>query len=440
MPGQVPLQLNPGRWKPFNARADAIILLSSIVLQLGLGLLFGHIYDMRIFMATGYLVASGQNPYVAQDLTAVFDSRYFQGMTSIGYLPPWPLLLGWIYRGAYALSPNLLLYNLAIKIPAIAANLCLAFLVARILNDLGAEANVTRRAWIFMLLNPLLLYVISAWGQFDSIVALCALASLVLLDRGRWVSSAALLALAIALKPVALPILPAALVYQMGKSVRQAGSFLAVTLVSLLLLVVAPFGLLGWDASPILRHWNAHFTVGGGMSFLTFYELLKDTYQLPGLWWLLGLAWIPALGMGILALRPGIYGFVDLLKKSTGLLLVFYLTRAWLSEPNIALLLPFVLILTSIGELHRLALAAVWGLPLIFTLFNASPPQLLFPAFPAAMESTLHWVDEFRTARLIARTALTVAWQVAGWKMVFDCYTQRPAAMEKPARWKSSFR
>src|SRR5512139_4120211 len=67
-----------GLRKPFVARDRAILPLS-IGLQLLLGLLFGHYYDMRIFMATGHLVGSGHNSYVAQDLTTVFGNSAFQG-------------------------------------------------------------------------------------------------------------------------------------------------------------------------------------------------------------------------------------------------------------------------------------------------------------------------------------------------------------------------
>ena len=48
-----------------------------------------------------------------------------------------------------------------------------------------------------------------------------------------------------------------------------------------------------------------------------------------------------------------------------------------------------MLILTSLGELDRRALTAVWVIPLLFTVFNASPLQLLFVAFPDAMETSL---------------------------------------------------
>ncbi len=421
----VPAYPGSSVWKRIVAQ-DLSILTLSLGIQLSLALLFGHFYDMRIYMATGYLVAAGQNPYIPQDLTAVFNNNYFQGMTSIGYPPPWALILGVIYRAVYPAFPNLLIYNLAIKIPIILANLGLAYLVARILTDLGTGAATARKAWIFMLLNPFLFYFASAWGQFDSIVALLALLSLVLLHSGMPKRSAFLLALAIAFKPIALPILPVALVYLLRKPLRPLVHYSVAFLAALVLFCVAPFWIFGWDPSPIFQGWNAHFVVGGGMSWMSFYEYLKDSYQLPGQWWLLGLVWVPALGIAAFALKPGNSGFVDLIKKSTGLILVFFLTRAWLSEPNLILILPFVLILTSIGELKPLFLAAVCLIPLIFTVFNASPPQLLFPGFPEALVKMLIETPGFRDARLLIRTAWAIPWLIAGWWMVFALFRKNP--------------
>jgi hypothetical protein len=186
---------------------------------------------------------------------------------------------------------------------------------------------------------------------------------------------------------------------------------------------VAPFIWLNWDPAPIFQGWNAQFTTAGGLSALTFFELWKDSYRLPGDWWLLGLAWIPALGLGLLGLiKTGIHGFIDLLMKSTALILIFFLSRTWLSEPNTLLILPLVLILTSLGKLNGWALKAVWILPLVFTIFNTSPPQLLFPIFPDTMANILKLDETLRTARLVARWIVVVPWLAAGWWLVFTCF------------------
>jgi len=403
-----------------EARKQAPLVLS-IGVQFVLALFWGHAHDMRVFLATGYLVGTGQNPHVAQDLSAVFHDTSFQGMSTVGYPPPWSLLLGLAYLASYKLAPNLLAYNFAIKIPIIAGNISLAYLVANILRSLGADEDVAHRARLFLLFNPFLLYASSAWGQFDSIVALLALLALLLLSTGRLTSSAILLALAFSFKPIALPLVPAALLYLRRTSLQRVLKYSSILSLCALLFVVGPFILLNWDPTPIIEHWNGHFIEGGGMSFLTFLELTQDSYRLPGLWWLVGMLWAPAVGLAILALRPSGEGLLDLLAKSTALIMVFFLSRSWLSEPNIILVLPFVLILTSMGALDRRTLTAVWVLPLVFGFFNTSMFQLLFPSMPSLMDRLLQSSDVFRTARLFIRTIVVIPWLIVGGWIVGQC-------------------
>ena len=409
---------------------DLLLLILSITVQFILGHLFGHIYDIRIFMSTGYLVGTGQNPYIPQDLSAVFYNLTFQNITTIGYPPSWSLVLGLIYRTIYSIIPNFLIYNLAIKIPIIAANICLAFLVAAMIRKLGADTTVARKAWIFLLFNPFLLFSSTAWGQFDSIVALLSLTSLVFLDSGKTKIAAILLALAISLKPTASPLIPIAVFFLKKNPFRQTLGYYGILFTGILFFCVVPFIIFNWDPSPILRNWNAHFTVGGGISFMAFLELIHNSYQLAGAWWLLGLLWIPALGIATYALRPGIVGFKDLLKKSTALILVFFLTLAWLSEPNIILILPLVLILTSIGELDGLTLTAIWVLPLVFSFFNTAVAQLFFPSMPDIMNKLLKLSENYLTFRLIGKLIIAIIWQYVGWRIVIRCFKKPSIALE----------
>jgi hypothetical protein len=404
---------------------DRILVTTSILLQIGLGLFLGHAYDMRIFMATGYFVGTGQNPYLARDVSTIFHNFTFQGITTIGYPPPWAILLGFVYLCTYKIIPNFLLYNLAIKIPIIAANICLAYLVVRIMTKLGVQETISHKAWIFLLFNPFLLLTSSAWGQFDPIVALLSLLSLLLISENKLFGPAILLALAISFKPTALPLIPVVLVYLAGISLKHTFQFFGLFAIFMLLFCVAPFGLFGWDPSPILQHWNEQFTVGGGLSFMTFLEYVKWSYQLPGPWWFLGWVWVPVLGIATYAIKPGIKGLKDLLKKSTALIMVFFLCRAWLSETNINLILPFVLILTSINELDPPFLIVIWVLPLVFSFFNTSIAQLFFPSLSGLMDLFLKVAVEFSIARYIIRTLVVVIWLFAGWRLVLSCF--RPA-------------
>ncbi len=198
-------------------------------------------------MSTGYLVATGQDPYIARDLSSIFQDASFRGITSLGYPPPWALVLGLIYLATYKIIPNLLLYNLAIKLPIITANLCLAYLVTKILKKLGVDERTARNAWLFMLFNPLLLLTTSAWGQIDSIVALFALLALLLLSEGKPAGSALLLALAVAFKPTTLPLIPAVFVFLPVKPYRSMLLYFAVFCTTLLVLSAGPFLLFRWQ-------------------------------------------------------------------------------------------------------------------------------------------------------------------------------------------------
>ncbi len=364
----------PWTWHP---TPDWRILAASIVLQLSRGVLLGHLNDTRAFMATGFLVYAGQNPYVPQDLTAVFHRGIFDAGSTIGYPPPWPLALGVIYGASYGVTNNLLVYNLAIKLPVIAANVGLAYLTGSLLQTMGSPAAAVRRAWTFLLLNPFLLYFTAVWGQIDSIVALLSLAALVLLVARRWDTSAVLMALAACTKPIALPLAIAALLYVAARSRWAALRYGAVLAGAALALCAVPFLLAGWSADPVLRGAAAVWRMSGTLSYTSILRLVRDPFLLPGGWWLLGLAWIPALAMATFLLRRGIGDVDDLLKKATALVLVFYLTRTWLSANNVVLIMPLILLLTLRGELDRRVLHAAWIIPLAFTIAGWTPLRLL---------------------------------------------------------------
>jgi Glycosyltransferase family 87 len=405
---------------------DRRLLALSVTVQLALGVLLGHAYDARIFMTTGYLVATGRGPYSPLDLGAVFQHVGFGQLTTIGYPPPWPLVTGLAYRATYGLAPNLHVYDLALKLPVIAATVGLAYLVAGALRWSGAPAETCRKAWIFLLFNPLILLAGAAWGQIDVIVALLTVAALVLVLRGRWASSAALLALAVCTKPTPLPAALVVLVWLAARAPREALRYAAVFLAWAAVFVVVPIAALGWSTAQIQHRPNAQFLMAGGLSYTTVARLVRDQPALPGHWWLIGLLWVVALPVGLVLWRRG-DGFDDLVRGSAALTLVFLLTRAWLAEPNVVLVLPLVLILASLGDVDRRLLTALWLIPLAFAVANLSPLQLLWLTFPDAWRASVTAVGAQGAVLLPLRAALVVAWQVAGWWTVAVCLRRAPA-------------
>ena len=259
---------------------DRRLLGLSVLIQLVLGALFGHAYDLRIFMTTGYLVGAGRGPWSPLDLGAVFHHVGFDRLTTIGYPPPWPLVTGLLYRATYGLVPNVFAYGLALKLPVIAATVGLAYVVAAALRRAGAQETTCRRAWAFLLLNPLILFTGAAWGQIDVIVALLTVAALVLVWQGRWASSAALLALAVCTKPTPLPALLVVLVWLASRAPRQALRYAAVTLAWAAVFVVVPVLVLGWRTEQIRQRPNAQFLMTGGLSFTTVARVFHDPLTL----------------------------------------------------------------------------------------------------------------------------------------------------------------
>jgi hypothetical protein len=395
------------------------LILLSVAVQVPLALFLGHAYDLPIFMATGFLAGTGRNPYVAQDLSGVFHSRLFSGLTSIGYPPPWPLVLGGMYQMSYARLPSLILYSFALKAPVIAANIGLALMVGSLSASAGAGKRASRGAVLFILFNPLLLYTTAAWGQFDTVVAFFALLTLSLLHRGKILASAVSLALCVSLKPIALPLLPLCALYAGRGSACLSIGYAAVCAAALALFSVVPFVLLGWSPQVILQGWNAHVAVAGGLSWLTFVELATGSVTLPPPFRFLGFLWLPALVAGVFLTRPHGRTFAELLRWSLRLILLFFLTRAWLSEPNVALVLPVAAILAATGGLDTRTLHALWIIPLVFTFFNASIPQVVAPAWPGAVQIMAALDERARSARLILRCFATVPWLVVGWRTVF---------------------
>ena len=419
----------------------------SLALQLPLAMFLGHAYDTPLFMASGYLASHGLNPYIPADLGVVFGGKAFRSTTSIGYPPPWIFVCAIAYRlaaavsqGGSAGSPNVIVYNLFLKLPLVAANLALALIVGRIVREIGADSARSRRATVAMLFNPLLLVATAAWGQIDGVAILCGLASLVALSRRRVLVSAIALGLGLSIKPILLPLLPLVTLaaarisagHAQSFSLRSVLGYLALFAATVLVLCVLPFIAFGWDPGVILRGWNAHFVVAGGMSFLSPFELLGNGYALRPELSFLGFLWLPGLLLACLAMGPPSLELASLLRAALGLELVFFLCRAWVSEPNLVALLPLVAALGAAGILEPRVKTWTWIIPLSFALLNYSLPQLFFLVLPgvgswlAELDSSIH------VGRIIARSLLVVPWQILGWRLAAACLGRGSPAAAAP--------
>ena len=371
----------------------------------------GHFYDQTIFLQTGYEVASGLNPYQPH-LIAVFPNPYLNGVSNIiGYPPPWTFLLGLTYRLTYAFTPNLFLYNFATKIPVIASNIALAYTTKTVMQKQGMAPRMVRFAWFFLLFNPYTLLTTAAWGEFDTTVALLCVVGVYLLSKGRTAESALVIAVGFVLKPISLPLLGLPLLYSATNSAKKrVAAFFAIAIIVGCLWFL-PYPLAGWAAPVSPSQVASFFSMAGGMTPFNIVDVFWHTSTMPFGLWFLGYLWIPALIAGyILVIRRSPKTLIQLSQAALVLLLIFLLSRSWLSEQNLNMLFPFMLILVGAGMLKPRSVHLVWVVGLVFLVVNLSLLQLLFLIYPDVIALKLAFDAGFGTARLTARFVVAVVW------------------------------
>jgi hypothetical protein len=409
-----------GKWTAAH-RTGVGIALASILIQISIAPWFGHAFDDVVFLAAGYLVGTGQNPYQTHDLSAVFGSAAFGRVGPFAYPPPWALVLGGLDRIAGGAGSTWFAYQLAIKLPVIAANITIACLAVEILRRLGAEEKARRNALVFLLLNPFLFYFGTAWGQFDSIVTGLILGAILLLVDGKPAGCGWLSALAVSFKPTAIPILPVFWIYWWSRRPATAFRFLGACIAGGFFFCIAPFLVFGWNPAQIVAGWDYQFTAAGGMGLGAVYAALQGTSRLAGGFQVLGWLWLPVVALGAWTVRNRIHSLEDVLRGCLGLALLFFLSRNWLSEPNFILLIPLTVVLSEAGYLSRGAAAALWIVPFIFTLWNNSAPQMLFPILRDSLPALMQPIPSLQILQTVVQLVVIAAWQITGWRTAGGC-------------------
>jgi len=328
-------------------------------------------------------------------------------------------MLGAIYRLSFGLVPNLWLYNFAIKLPVILANVGLAFLVRGLIVRFGGDRRRAEFAWLFLLFNPFVLLTTVTWGDFDTIVALICVGSLCLLVKGKTLESALMLAVGVAFKPIALPLIGLPLLFPSASRKRRL-QYIAVFASAFGVCYFGAFLLMGWTLPWAPNQWSSQFQMAGGLTPFNVVEVFQSSQTLPSGLEFLGFLWLPALIAGyyfIYRSRPDSPN--ALFQTAVAVVLIFFLTRSWLSEPNLNLLLPLMLLAASPTEkLGFRNFHFAWIVPLIFMFLNYSFPQLFFLISPSTVQSLGALDLQIGNARLVARFLVVIPWQVLGWVIV----------------------
>src|SRR5438093_7382461 len=309
---------------------------------------FGHWYDTRIFFGTGAGVAHGLSPYWQYDLIDYYNSPSLVGVVSgIGYPPPWALFLAAAYRFAYLPTGNPFVMNFTIKLPIIAGNLLLARFVKEKLLKEGCAAAAASRAEFLVLFNPFLLYTSVFWNMYDTLVALLMLVSLHFLGKDKPLAAGLALGFSIALKHLALPVIPLAWLWIARRPfpregrVHQFATFTSALLGIGIALVILPFYVFGWSVSGFSAAVSYQTMVSGGF---TIYNTIPLDLGSPSVLSVLGyLPFIAVIGGYIVLRSRPLKDFRDLTEFALIILIVFMTTRTFLAEQNLSMIFPLIL-------------------------------------------------------------------------------------------------
>jgi len=285
-----------------------------------------------------------------------------KGYTPIDYPPVYPYMLWAIGQVVSALAPgafanNDSLIDWCVKLPGIAANLLMAWLVLLELRRNG-KPGVAIWGFAAVALNPALLFNTAYWGQSDSICALGILGAFAAGFRGRPGTAWALLTLASFAKPFAYTYAPLLGLVTLDRSGWRGIGRGAVGGVATTILVLLPFVTIGRLPDLIERLFSQ-------MVWLPYVSL-----NAHNLWWILcgGLPWVRVDG-----------SLLDLVSYKTIGLSIFgafylFLLWTWWSDPRrrcswfypASVAIGFFMLSTYMHENHLtyfLPLAAAFAVP-----------------------------------------------------------------------------
>ena len=164
---------------------------------------------------------------------------------------------------------------------------------------------------------------------------------------------------------------------------------------------------------------TAYFKMADSMTLFSIVEVIQNTAVLPAGLEFLGYLWIPALLIGYyFVYRNPPKSMPELAEKAVMLLLIFFLTRTWLSEPNLNLIISLALLMVVAKDMNFRNFAFLWAIPLVFMFLNTSAQQLFFLVSPSVISNLAQLDQSIRIWRLLAKFVVVVVWQIFAWRLV----------------------
>jgi hypothetical protein len=388
------------------------IICVGLAIRLILAPFFAHPFDVYSWFIIGEGFLNGKQsalsflvPYDYSFFLFVIPAALTFGFLS-NYLGPQTILMSslnpLLNPGApwnITIVPGLL-FDLLVKLPLIASDTLVAFLIYRIVKVRLKDDRLATSASALWFLNPLTIWVSSGWGMFDTLPVLFTVISLYFVMKGKFAYSGLALVISIALKyyavVIAIPLLFIA--WKEGGRRGFLSSLTSIAVASLFLFI------------PLLKNvvqgvgFLATGTPAFGLSYagLSFWSAITLFFSLPSL---------PTISsVFIVVSLVGVYYWmvrkqsVDLYSQAAyfGLsiipLLLFF---RFVGENYVVWIVPFVSILAVQTKRAKILL---WGLSLV--AFISSITDALLPYYMLPMAP---WIGRY----LVSALSLTTSYRVA---------------------------
>lgn len=372
---------------------DAVfVTLVGLVLREAFSFWTGSTYDSEVWIRNAYYVAHGVSPYSLMNPIPGLSFAYLnQALPSVGYLPLWSMLLAAIYD-FFVLLPgyNRFVFYFLIKQPPILGDVILGRLLSKATSRWGGTPEAAQRVLTFWMLFPYPILVSAVWGQFDALVAMLWVASL--LVSGPLKRSGAE-GLAILLKLFPVIFVPYHFLRERGWARWRQLLVVAIPAV----FTAAAFALGGWGLASFqgTMVYEAHGVALGMTLFaVVFSQDVVAAYPgvmafFPLVSWL----WVPAV---VLAGAYAVRRFsrdtqVGLIQALLLISVVFFLFHAQLYEQYLLYLLPLLLVDAVLWHPERrLLFHQTWAIGLVYMIFNNDfLIRFAVPLFPSVLDTTV---------------------------------------------------
>ncbi len=252
-------------------------LLGALILGLSIRLVLAPFsgdmtHDVDIWIETGRGLYEAKNPYTFS---------FFFGTSAednIGYMSPWPLLNLASYWLATMLFPrNIYALVALIKLPVILADVAISIVIYRFILRRTGILEDARRGFSLWLFNPLVIYVSSIYGMFDSLPTLFTLLCMCYFVEDRRDLSALCLAIAIGFKTYPIITVPLILMFLLNMGLRSG----AIRYLKILTLVISSLSIpfLLWDWRSYLCNVVCHlWRPIHGFTPIDLFQFHLDTY------------------------------------------------------------------------------------------------------------------------------------------------------------------